>query len=322
MTRFARIRTLLYGLSLSVVAAGVACSGDDDNNNPPVNNNNTANNNNNTANNNDAPTVVQLATDAGLTDLVAAVTTAGLADALTNTATLTVFAPTNAAFAALGGGAPTDPELLANVLLHHVVGGEALDSTAVTNDGPFTTLAKTTLVVETVNSTITVGGATLSMTVDQMVRNGIVHVMDEVIVPPNVLQAAAATADLSTLVEAVEAASEVVADTLGGAGPITVFAPTNAAFAASGIDLDNIDVADLDSVLTYHVVMGQSTSDELTDGQTITTVNGATLTVNVSTAAVTLTDLAGMTSTVTTADIRLLNGVVHIIDGVLDPTAP
>ncbi|MEL7368252.1 MAG: fasciclin domain-containing protein, partial [Myxococcota bacterium] len=311
-TRSVLLRPGLYGLVFAMGAAAFACSDDDD----------PAPMNNNTNNNTGGPTqnIVELATANGLDALVQAATTAGLASALQNTNPLTVFAPTDAAFAELGDAAPTDPELLANVLLHHVVNQE-LDSGAVTTMGPFTTLAKTSLAVDTGAMPITVGGAALSSTLDVRATNGIVHVMDEVIIPPTIIEATVATEDLSSLEAAVLQSSQGVQDTLG-TGPLTVFAPTNAAFAASGIDLSTIDQATLDDVLRYHVVTGQNTSDELTDGQTIVTASGDSLTVNVSGGAVTLTDAAGNTVNVVTSDIRLLNGVVHIIDGVLDPVDP
>ena len=314
MTQPAKTRSLiLYGLALSLVAA-VAC-GDDDDPIPSNNNNNTTNNNNN---NNTTPNIAELATANGLSSLVQAATDAGLVGALSGTDELTVFAPTDAAFTALGDAAPADPDLLANVLLHHIVSG-SLDSTAVTTMGPFTTLANTSLAVDTATTPPTVGGAALSSTLDLMASNGIVHVMDEVIIPPTILETASVTDDLSTLFTAVGASTTAEA-ALAGEGPLTVFAPTNAAFMDAGIDLGVIDQATLDKVLTYHVAAGQITSGGLSDGQMITMASGDILTVSVSTEAVTLTDLAGNTSTVTATDIRLLNGVVHIINGVLIPT--
>ena len=301
MTRSVLLRPGMYGIALSLGLAAIGCSDDEETQPMPTQPGN----------------IVETAQEAGLSTLLAAATTAGLADTLTSGGPFTVFAPTNAAFAALGSAVPTDPELLANVLLHHVVSGTQ-DSTAVTTMGPFTTLAGTSLAVDTNANPITVGSAALSATLDVEASNGIVHVMDEVIVPPTILQAAQATADLSTLVTAVSRSSMGVQMALTG-GPLTVFAPTNAAFTASGIDLDNVDQADLDRILQYHVVASQNTSGELTDGQTITTVSGDTLTVNVSGASITLTDAEGQTINVVTRDLRLLNGVVHIIDTVLNP---
>jgi uncharacterized surface protein with fasciclin (FAS1) repeats len=113
--------------------------------------------------------------------------------------------------------------------------------------------------------------------------------------------------------------------TLSGEGPFTVFAPTDAAFekvpaeilATVGADADILAL-----VLTYHVVAGEVLSSDLTDGQVIETVAGEPLTVNISGGTVTLTDLAGQTATVTTADVAASNGVIHVIDTVLLPVDP
>ena len=289
-----------FGLSILAVGLFAAGCGDDDD---------------------DAsdPNIVELATESGLNTLVQAAQTAGLAAALQEPGPLTVFAPTDAAFAAIQ--VPSDPGLLANVLLHHVVNG-AQDSAAVLSQGPFTTLANTTLTVDASGTPITVGGAALSSTLDAQASNGIVHIMDEVIVPPTILEAAGATDDLSSLVAAVNAASATVQGTLASAGPLTVFAPNNTAFSASGIDLATVPQGDLDDILTYHVATGQTLSGDLTAGQTITMASGDTLTVNIDGSSITLTDASGVTVNVVTADLRLLNGVVHIIDGVLDPIPP
>ena len=103
-----------------------------------------------------------------------------------------------------------------------------------------------------------------------------------------------------------------------------MFAPTNAAFAAlpegtldTLLQPENKD--QLSGILTYHVVAGDITSDKLTDGQVVETVNGEKLTVNVRHGKVTITDAKGGTATVVTADVDASNGVVHVIDAVLLP---
>ena len=109
-------------------------------------------------------------------------------------------------------------------------------------------------------------------------------------------------------------------DTLSGDGPFTVFAPTDDAFAAAGIDLSTFDTdaenATLVDILTYHVVAGQVLSTDLTDGMTATALNGDTLDFTVSTDAVTVSG-----ATVTSADVMTTNGVIHVIDAVLMPPA-
>ena len=145
-----------------------------------------------------------------------------------------------------------------------------------------------------------------------------------------IVEVAQGNGDFSTLAEAVTAAN--LAETLSGEGPYTVFAPTNAAFAAlpEGT-LEELTTAEdktpLSNILTYHVVEGetmaaalqQAITDAGEGGATLTTVNGATLTATVEGGNVILTDAAGNTATVTQTDIDASNGVVHVIDAVLMP---
>lgn len=140
---------------------------------------------------------------------------------------------------------------------------------------------------------------------------------------------ASAAPNLSTLVAAVTAAGLV--ETLQGAGPFTVFAPTDDAFSA--LPAGTVDgllkpeaKADLTSVLTYHVVPGNvdaaTLTQQITDGggeAKLTTVQGAVLTAKADNGTVTLTDAKGNVATVTTADVKQSNGVVHVIDKVLMP---
>ena len=266
--------------------------------------------------------IVEVAAEAGLFGtLLDAATTAGLADSLANDGPFTVFAPTDDAFAALGDAVPADTGLLANVLLNHVVAG-TLDSGAVTSASSLTSLARTALAVDTSSTPITIGGAALSTTLDVRASNGIIHVLDEVIVPPNILQATATNPDLTTLVAAVGEASEVVSKTLEAPRPITVFAPLNSAFAKldpAALEALLADREALNRVLTYHVAVGQVLAADLSDGQVIRMASGDKLTVSVTAGGVKLTDVAGKSVNVVTTDIRLLNGAVHLIDTVLDP---
>ena len=139
-----------------------------------------------------------------------------------------------------------------------------------------------------------------------------------------ITELAVANPDLSILVEALQAAG--LADTLAGAGPFTVFAPTNDAFAALletlGMTkeelLANTDL--LTSVLTYHVVPEATVlAADIPFGTDIATVNGATF--NISDANV-ITTASGNTANITATDIAATNGVVHVIDSVLLPVLP
>merc|ERR1712021_117024 len=166
-------------------------------------------------------------------------------------------------------------------------------------------------------------------TADIAASNGVVHIIDAVLIPKTLLSStgktivdlAVATADLSTLVAALKAGGLV--ETLSGKGPFTVFAPTNEAFAklppaTLAHLLKPANVKELDAILTYHVVSGVAAfSKDLTDGEKIKTVNGQSVVAHVSAAGVMIND-----ATVKTADIAASNGVVHIIDAVLIPTTP
>ena len=142
----------------------------------------------------------------------------------------------------------------------------------------------------------------------------------EAVVASDIVTTAVNTPVLSTLVAAVTEAELVT--TLQGEGPFTVFAPTNDAFAALPAGtLDTLlmeeNMADLQGILTYHVVPGVVMAGDLTDGMVVETVNGQTITINVSDAGVTINGSAA----VTMADIVTSNGVVHVIDSVLLPAS-
>eukprot|EP00040_Diaphanoeca_grandis_P021371 m.113895 g.113895 ORF g.113895 m.113895 type:complete len:179 (-) comp28304_c0_seq1:298-834(-) len=145
-------------------------------------------------------------------------------------------------------------------------------------------------------------------------------------VPPtmNIVQTANATADLSTLVKALGAASLV--ETLSGPGPFTVFAPTDLAFAelpAGTLEhlLDPANLKELQGVLTYHVISGALPSIDFGPRQNLTTVNGASVLVvkNETVSPFPVTQVFVNNAMVMTADVMCTNGVVHIINKVLLP---
>ena len=140
----------------------------------------------------------------------------------------------------------------------------------------------------------------------------------------DIVDTAVGAGGFTTLVTAVKAAE--LEETLRSDGPFTVFAPTDDAFAALPADtLDTLlaePTGDLAGILTYHVVEGEVMAAEVVDldGQEVTTVNGATFTVNVGDdGAVTLTDATGNEVGVVQTDVDASNGVIHVIDGVLLP---
>jgi uncharacterized surface protein with fasciclin (FAS1) repeats len=165
-------------------------------------------------------------------------------------------------------------------------------------------------------------------TPDVLADNGVVHVIDKVLLVPNVVDAAVANPNFSILVAALT--DERLADVdfvsiLSGDGPFTVFAPTNAAFEAllaSNAEwngLADIPAATLEAVLKYHVIAGDNiTSSEITDGAQPVTFEGSTITIN-TTDGVVITDKGGRTSKVILADVQTSNGVIHAIQNVILP---
>ena len=140
----------------------------------------------------------------------------------------------------------------------------------------------------------------------------------------NIVANAVNSKDHTTLVAAVKAAGLV--DTLSGAGPFTVFAPTNAAFAK--LPKGTVETlvkpeskATLTKILTYHVVPGKVNAAQLSDGQKLTTVEGEQLTVKKSGGAVMVVDAKGGSATVTIADVNQSNGVIHVVNTVLMPAS-
>lgn len=127
---------------------------------------------------------------------------------------------------------------------------------------------------------------------------------------------AIATTSAKTLAAAVQAAGLV--ETLQGPGPFTVFAPTDAAFAAIQSDVDQLlkpeNKSKLAKILTYHVVSGKMTAADLKDGQKLTTVEGGSLKVVIENGKVTVGK-----ANVEATDIMASNGIVHVIDTVLLP---
>lgn len=138
----------------------------------------------------------------------------------------------------------------------------------------------------------------------------------------NIVENAVNSKDHTTLVAAVKAAGLV--DTLSGAGPFTVFAPTNAAFdklpkgtVATLVKPEN--KATLTKILTYHVVPGRLAAQDLTNGKKLTTVQGEQLTVRNSGGRISIVDSKGGVSAVTISNVNQSNGVIHVVNSVLMP---
>jgi len=285
----------------------------------------------------DAPqNIVQVAQGtSNLSTLVAAVQRAGLVDALSGSDKLTVFAPTNAAFSSLLSSlgfanleaVPVD--VLKDILLNHVVSGE-VRSTALTTGYvntllPFTGTTNYLSNYVDLSSGVKIGGATVT-TADVSASNGVVHIIDKVIVPPTVVNQALNNPNFSILVAALTRADLGVdyVSTLSGTGPFTVFAPTNAAFTALLLELgfaslNAIPAATLNAVLQYHVVAGANVrAAQLTNQQIVTSLQGGTFRIDL-TGGAKIVDGQNRTANIIVTDVQASNGVVHAIDKVILP---
>lgn len=253
--------------------------------------------------------------------LETALIAAELDDDLQDGEALTVFAPTDAAFAALPENLVNalleDPTgTLAEVLLNHVVGAIAPSST-LSQDQAITTLFGEDVVVDLVGG-VFINGAEVTVA-DIPAINGVVHVIDAVLVPEGattILDIVVDSEDHTTLETAVDAAD--LNETLSGPGTFTLFAPTDAAFDALPAGLLDILLSDptgaLADVLLYHVVGSIALAGDLSDAQVIATVNGQDVTVSIVGEDVFIND-----AQVTVANLVGINGVVHVIDAVLVP---
>lgn len=271
------------------------------------------------------PTVVDVIVNSADHDtLEAAVVAAGLADDLSGTGPFTVFAPTDAAFANLPAGTIeallSDPTgSLTNILLYHVVGSQAL-STDLTTGQMITTLQGQDVTVTIGTNGVMINNAMVTVA-DITTGNGVVHVIDAVLLPQapqtnTILDIVINSADHDTLEAAVIAAG--LTDELSGTGPLTVFAPTDAAFAnlpAGTIEALLGNVGELQNILLYHVTSGSVLSTDLTDGQQVQTLTFfEPLVVTIGANGVMINN-----AMVTVADIMADNGVIHVIDAVLLP---
>ncbi len=268
-------------------------------------------------------TIVQTAQEAGsFTTLLAALDVASLTSALEGTGPFTVFAPTDAAFAAIDADVLNDlianPDLLARVLTYHVVSGE-FTSTDVAGLSSAPTLNGKDVSLSFDGTTVMVDGATV-IGADVEASNGIIHVIDQVLLPEpiaDILQTADGAGIFNTLLAAVDAAG--LTATLQGDGPFTVFAPTDDAFAAIDPDALNALLADppaLAAILAYHVVPGALTAADVLASTSLSTVNGADATISLDGDGNPRIDDAIIIGT----DIGAKNGIVHIIDRVIFPS--
>jgi len=330
MKKFNLLFTLLFAAGLLFIG----CS-DDDDDEPTTT---TSSSSTNTP----APTqnIAEIAQTSGITDsLVVALSEVGLVPTFQSSGTFTVFAPTNDAFVALLGTntmwnriSDIDSATLDGVLKYHVLGkvkraadltddmyAVTLNSGAPNNENTVIEIDVTGGIRLNNDANVNASAANIEAT------NGVVHVIDKVIMPQNIVQLASSDERFSSLVAALTSNNFTFATTLSGPGPFTVFAPTNDAFQAL-LDMDttwntisDIDPNLLSSVLTYHVVSGvNAQAKNLSQGMKVATLQGDSLTVDLM-GSPKLGTTSGQDVNIIVTDVQGTNGVIHAIDKVMLP---
>jgi transforming growth factor-beta-induced protein len=270
-------------------------------------------------------TIVDIAVaDGRFTTLVAALQAAGLAETLAGEGPFTVFAPTDDAFAKLPEGTVdallADIPALTDILLYHVVSGEVMAEDVVMLDEA-ETLSGKKVMIKVEDGNVFINDAQVIIT-DIMASNGVIHVIDTVLLPPaeeeslgSIVDIAVADGRFTTLVAALQAAG--LAETLAGEGPFTVFAPTDDAFAKlpeGTVDALLADIPTLTDILLYHVVSGEVLAEQVVELNSAKALNDKFLEIKVMDGMVYIND-----AQVIITDIMADNGVIHVIDTVLLP---
>jgi transforming growth factor-beta-induced protein len=271
-------------------------------------------------------TIVETAIAAGnFNTLVTAVKAAGLVETLSGRTQLTVFAPTDEAFAKLDPATiesllkPENRNQLTQVLTFHVLPGRVAARDAYDlNSTP--TVNGQRLAIDFRGNSLRVGESTITVT-DIQCSNGVIHVIDSVLLPKldSIPATAKAAGKFNTLLAAVEAAG--LADVLSGPGPFTVFAPTDEAFAALPAGtveslLKPENKQKLVDILKYHVISGRVYDNDAVKAGSGQTLLGRSVQVGFSADGIKIND-----ASVVAKNIDASNGVVHVIDSVLIPTS-
>ena len=277
--------------------------------------------------------------DGGFTTLVAALQAAELVDDLSGPGPFTVFAPTDDAFDLLPPGTvdfllePANEAALTDLLLYHVIDGEVFASDAILLDGTSALMLNGLNVrIDADNGDLILnlnGNREAMVTVtDIECTNGVIHVIDAVLDPgdavDNIVETAVDDGRFTTLVAALQAAE--LDDDLSGPGPFTVFAPTDDAFGLlppGTVDflLQPVNQATLIDLLLYHVFDGSVLSPAAIalDGQSVTMLNSGSMSIDLAGSDLVLNLGGNRQATVIITDVLSSNGVIHVIDAVLDP---
>lgn len=265
-----------------------------------------------------------------LSTLVSALQSADLVSTFQGSGPFTVFAPTNAAFEKLD---PTtlntilsDPGLLTRLLQYHVVGGTVLSSQL--SNGEVTTLEGSAITVDLTSGVVLNGSANV-ISANVEASNGVVHLIDEVLIPEDffaqtITQIATSNPDFSVLASVLTRPdmSALLAAASDPTGSLTVFAPTNDAFASLLTTLSSLGINSLDDlpdgllteIVQYHIVGSTVLSTSLTNGDVATLLPNEDITVDLSNGVMV------NNANVIIPDVQAVNGVVHAVDQVLIPS--
>ena len=257
--------------------------------------------------------------------LVAAVKAADLVDTLKGDGPFTVFAPTDEAFSKLPKGTvenllkPENKDMLVKILTYHVVSGKVKAKNVVTLSEA-KTVQGSKVSIKVKNGKVFLNGKTQVIKTDIAASNGVIHVIDSVLLPPtkkDIVDTAVSTNMFNTLVAAVKAAGLV--DTLKGDGPFTVLAPTDEAFSKlpkgtveTLLKPENKDM--LVKILTYHVIPGNVKAAQVVTLKSAKTVQGSKVKIKAKKGKVMINN-----AKVIKTDVEASNGTIHVIDTVLIP---
>jgi len=302
-------RLFLSTLALSFLFVTTSCDDDDD---KPADN------------------IVEVAqSNSELSTLVSAIVAAELDSYLAGPGPFTVFAPTNAAFEKLDSQTLNqiigNPVLLTALLQYHVVNGKVY-SKDLSTGSVNTALSGQPLDVVVSGGMVTINGSAKVIEADVRASNGVIHIIDEVLIPEDfvaqtIVQIAASNPNFSTLVSilSLPEMSDLLAAANNPTSNLTVFAPTNAAFSAvlaalGKTSINDIPTGILREIVSYHILGQAVMSSQLTNGQVPTLLPGESITVNLS-GGVKIDN-----ANVIAADVKAINGVIHAVDGVLLPS--
>lgn len=268
------------------------------------------------------------------TYLSAALARTGLTSTLsTLSSSYTLFAPTDDAFKAAGFMTIQDvmkapKEVLTPILLYHVIGAKVMAAQVPAGPNAAVTTLNGADAYVTSNSNGVFINGTPVIVADVKAANGVIHVIDNILMPPvgNIVATAVANPNFSYLVAAVLRASQGstnVAALLSGDGPLTVFAPTNQAFINAGFaTIADITAASPDAltpILAYHVVEGRVFSSDLTNNMSVPMYAGGNTTITLTGGPKIKGNGNAMAHNIIKTDVVTTNGVIHVIDGVLLP---